>query len=100
MGCDSLFEEQKILLASFSILYDLFSRLMVFLACDKMSQGSFCIHWRADFVNAKEFEEGLDSQWEGWHSSKHRESSGSTTAREQWLKDIASCSAGHARVFR
>jgi hypothetical protein len=41
MRCDSLFEEQKILLASFSILYDLFSRLMVFLACDKMSQEVF-----------------------------------------------------------
>jgi hypothetical protein len=47
-----------ILLASFSILYDLFSRLMVFLACDKMSQESFCSHWRVDFVDAKEFERG------------------------------------------
>jgi hypothetical protein len=42
------------LLASFfSVLYNLFSRLMVFLACDKMSQESFCSHWRADCVDAK-----------------------------------------------
>jgi hypothetical protein len=26
-----------------------FSRLMFFLACDKMSQEGFCSHWRADF---------------------------------------------------
>jgi hypothetical protein len=58
MRCDSLFEEQKILLASFSILYDLFSRLMVFLTCDKMSQEGFCSHWRVDFVDAKEFKRG------------------------------------------
>jgi hypothetical protein len=58
MRCNSLFEEQKILLASFSVLYDLFSRLMVFLACDKMSQEGFCSHWRADFVDAEEFERG------------------------------------------
>jgi hypothetical protein len=42
----------------FSVLYNLFSRLMVFLACDKMSQESFCSHWRADYVDAKEFERG------------------------------------------
>ena len=42
----------------FSISYNLFSRLMVFLACDKMSQESFCSHWSADFVDIKEFERG------------------------------------------
>jgi hypothetical protein len=42
----------------FSILYNLFSRLMVFLACDKMSQESFCSHWRGDCVDFKEFERG------------------------------------------
>ena len=51
-------KSQKTLLASFSVLYNLFSRLMVFLACDKMSQESFCSHWRADCVDAKEFERG------------------------------------------
>jgi hypothetical protein len=42
----------------FLVLYNLFSRLMVFLACDKMSQEIFCNHWRADCVDAKEFERG------------------------------------------
>jgi hypothetical protein len=31
---------------------------MVFLACDKMSQESFCSHWIADCVDAKEFTRG------------------------------------------
>jgi hypothetical protein len=31
---------------------------MVFLACDKMSQESFCSHWRDDYVDTKEFERG------------------------------------------
>jgi hypothetical protein len=35
-----------------------FSRLMFFLACDKMLQEGFCSHWRADYVDAKEFERG------------------------------------------
>jgi hypothetical protein len=56
--CDSLFEEKRFCWHHFSVLYNLFSRLMVFLACDKMSQESFCSHWRADFVDAKEFERG------------------------------------------
>ena len=42
----------------FLVLYNLFSRLMVFLACDKMSQESFCSHWRADCVDAKESARG------------------------------------------
>jgi hypothetical protein len=51
--------KKKTLLASFfSVLYNLFSRLMVFLACDKMLQESFCSHWRADFVDVKKFERG------------------------------------------
>jgi hypothetical protein len=48
----------------------------------------------------KSSQEELDSQWEGWQSSKHKESNGSTTAKEQWLRDIASCSARHVKVFR
>jgi hypothetical protein len=95
-----LFEEQKILLASFSILYDLFSRWMVFLACDKMSQEVFAAIRELIMLTSKSSQEGLDSQWEGWQSSKHRESSGSAAAREQWLKDIASCSARHVKEFR
>jgi hypothetical protein len=51
-------------------------------------------------LTLKSSKEGLDSQWEGWQSSKHRESSGSTAAREQWLKDTVSCSAGHVNIFR
>jgi hypothetical protein len=51
-------------------------------------------------LTSKSSQEGLDSQWEGWQSSKHRENSGSAIAREQWLKDIASCSARHVIVFR
>jgi hypothetical protein len=42
----------------FSVLYNFFSRLMVFLACDKMSQESFCNHWRDDCVGFQEFERG------------------------------------------
>jgi hypothetical protein len=84
----------------FSILYDLFSRLMVFLACDKMSQEVFAAIGEMILLMPKSLKEGLDSQWEGWQSSKHRESSGSATAREQWLMDIASCSAWHVKVFR
>jgi hypothetical protein len=98
--CDSLFEEQKILLASFSILYDLFTRLMVFLACDKMLQEVFAAIRELIMLTPKSLKEGLHSQWEGWQSSKHRESSGSAGAKEQWLKDIASCRARHVRVFR
>jgi hypothetical protein len=43
---------------------------------------------------------GLDSQWEGWQSSKHKENSGLAAAREQWLRDIASCSARHVKISR
>jgi hypothetical protein len=43
----------------FQSCINLFSRLMVFLACDKMSQESFfCSHWRVDCVDAKEFARG------------------------------------------
>jgi hypothetical protein len=48
----------------------------------------------------KSSQEGLDSQWEGCQSSKHKENSGSAAAREQWLRDIASCSARHVKVPR
>jgi hypothetical protein len=77
-----LFEEQEILLASFSVLYNLFSRLMVFLACDKMSQEVFAAIGEMIVLTPKSSKEGLDSQWEGWQSSKHRENSGSAAARE------------------
>ena len=73
---------------------------MVFLACDKMSQEVFAAIGEMILLTPKSSKEGLDSQWEGWQSSKHRESSGSAVAREQWLKDIANCSARHVRVFR
>jgi hypothetical protein len=73
---------------------------MVFLACDKMSQEIFSAIGELIFLTPKSSKEGLDSQWEGWHSSKHRESSGSATTREQWLRDIVSCSARHVKVFR
>jgi hypothetical protein len=84
----------------FSVLYNLFSRLMVFLACDKMSQEVFAAIGELILLTSKSLKEGIDSQWEGWQSSKHRENSGSAAAREQWLKDIASCSARHVKVFR
>jgi hypothetical protein len=51
-------------------------------------------------LTPKSSQEGLDSQWEGWQSSKHKENSGSAAAREQWLRDIASCSARHVKVSR
>jgi hypothetical protein len=51
-------------------------------------------------LTSKSSKEGLDSQWEGWQSSKHKENSGSAAAREQLLRDIASCSARHVKVFR
>jgi hypothetical protein len=51
-------------------------------------------------LTSKSSQEGLDSQWEGWQSSKHRENSGSAAAREQWLRDIVSCSARHVQVPR
>jgi hypothetical protein len=51
-------------------------------------------------LTLKSSQEGLDSQWEGWQSSKHKENSGSAAAREQWLKDIVSCSARHVKVSR
>jgi hypothetical protein len=57
-------------------------------------------HWRADCWRQRSSHEGLDSQWEGWQSSKCRENSGSAAAREQWLRDIASCSARHVKVPR
>jgi hypothetical protein len=72
---------------------------MVFLACDKMSQESFVAIGERILLTSKSSQEGLDSQWEGWQSSKHRENSGSTAARDEWLKDIASCSARHVKVF-
>jgi hypothetical protein len=45
-------------------------------------------------------QEGIDSQWKGWQSSKHKENSGSAAAIEQWLRDIVSCSARHVKVSR
>ena len=55
---------------------------MVFLACDKMSQESFCIYWRADFVYVKELERGtsfsvgrlavFQAQREQWVSNSQR----------------------------
>ena len=61
----------------FSILYDLFSRLMVLLACDKISQEVFfAAIGEMILLTPKSSKEGLDSQWEGWQSSKHRESNG------------------------
>jgi hypothetical protein len=51
-------------------------------------------------LTSKSSKEGLDSQWEGWKSSKNKENNGSATAREQWLRDIASCSARHVKVSR
>jgi hypothetical protein len=42
----------------FQSCINLFSRLMVLLACDKMSRESFCSHWRADCVDVKEFTRG------------------------------------------
>jgi hypothetical protein len=45
----------------FSILYDLFSRLMVFLACDKMSQEVFVAIGELILLMPKSSKEGLDS---------------------------------------
>jgi hypothetical protein len=49
---------------------------------------------------SKSSQEGLDSQWEGWQSFKHSENSRSAAAREQWLRDIVSCSERHVKVPR
>jgi hypothetical protein len=73
---------------------------MVFLTCDKMSQEVFAAIGELILLMPKSSKEGLDSQWEGWQFSKHKENSGSAAAREQWLKDIVSCSAWHVKVFR
>jgi hypothetical protein len=51
-------------------------------------------------LTPKSLQEGLDSQWEGWQSSKHNENGGSAATREQWLRDIASCSARHVKVSK
>jgi hypothetical protein len=54
-----IFLKRKILCwHHFQSCINLFLRLMVFLVCDKMSQESFCNHWRADYVDAKEFTRG------------------------------------------
>jgi hypothetical protein len=84
----------------FSILYDLFSRLMFSCLVTRCRRTVFAAIGELILLTPKSSKEGLDSQWEGWQSSKHRGSSGSAAAREHWLKDIASCSAGHVRVFR
>jgi hypothetical protein len=42
----------------FSVLYNLFSRLMVFLACDKMSQEVFVAIGELIVLASKEFERG------------------------------------------
>jgi hypothetical protein len=95
-----LLEEQKRLCCHyFQSCVNLFSRLMVFLACDKMSQENLQ-PLESGLLMPKSSQEGLDSQWEGWQSSKSRENSGSAAAREQWLRDIASCSARHVKVPR
>jgi hypothetical protein len=41
----------------FSVLYDLFSRLMFSWLVTRCRR-KFCIHWRADYVDAEEFERG------------------------------------------
>jgi hypothetical protein len=51
-------------------------------------------------LTSKSSQEGLDSQWEGWQYSKNKEKSGSAAVREQWLRDIASCSARHVKVSK
>jgi hypothetical protein len=51
-------------------------------------------------LKPKSSQEGIDSHWEGWQSSKHKENNGSATARGQWLRDIASCSARHVKVSK
>jgi hypothetical protein len=45
----------------FSVLYNLFSRLMVFLACDKMSQEVFVAIGELIVLTSKSSQEGLDS---------------------------------------
>jgi hypothetical protein len=70
---------------------------MFFLACDKMSQENLQ-PLESGLLTLKSPQEGLDSQWEGWQSSKCRENSGSAIAREQWLRDIVSSRAGHVKV--
>ena len=50
-------KSKKTLLSLFSVLYNSFSRLMVFLACDKMSQENFAAIGER-IVDAKEFERG------------------------------------------
>jgi hypothetical protein len=51
-------------------------------------------------LTPKSSQEGLDYQWEGWKYSKHKENSVSAAAREQWLRDIVSCSVRHVKVSR
>jgi hypothetical protein len=73
---------------------------MVFLVCDKMSQGNFATIVERIVLTPKSSQERLDSQWEVCQSSKHKEKSGSAASRQQWLRDIASCSARHVKVPR
>jgi hypothetical protein len=60
-----LLEEKKTLLASFSVLYKFVLAIVERIV-----------------LTPKSSQEGLDSQWEGCQSSKHKENSGSATARE------------------
>ena len=99
--CDRFLEEKKTLLASFSVLYkicfqDWWFSWFVTRCCRKV----FASIVERIVLTPKSSQEGLDSHWEGWHFSKNKENIGSTTAREQWLRDIASCSARHVKVFR
>jgi hypothetical protein len=55
-------KNKRFSLHHFSILYDLFSRLMVFLACDKMSQEVFAAIGELILLMPKSLKEGLDSQ--------------------------------------
>ena len=50
----------------FQSCINLFSRLMVFLACDKMSQEVFAAIGERILLTPKSSQEGLDSDWEGW----------------------------------
>ena len=74
--------EKRLCWHHFQSCINLFSRLMVFLVCDKMSQESFCSHCRVDCVDVKEFTRGtwflvgrlaiFQAQIEQWVSSSQR----------------------------
>ena len=98
--CDSFVEEQKDFVVIIFSLVSIYFQDWWFSWLVKRCRRKILQPLKSGLLTSKSLKEGLDSQWEGWQFSKHRENSGSATAREQWLRDIVNCSARHVKVFR